>query len=194
MKVSELLEHRTPHKLSSAEIESLPEPSARNMNDRYRVGSVPFDNVKGMGAVPNNQEVDYLGFAVEMSPTDFLKLAARADRGDTAEEINRLLKDGAALGAPYLSITYNAKEFGQGDQLRVEVVGHEGRARALAFHNREGSAKLPVHIFLKGGMRAHDLSERFFEELRKIGMVPERLDVHPLKVPMGRIFWMGKTL
>lgn len=200
MKVCELLESLTSEavkraKLTKSEIDALPAPDARNINDRYRVGSVAFDMQKGLGAVPNNQEVDYLGFAMEIPASDFTKFALKADRSDSASAIEKLIKEeNCSLGAPFLNVTYNVKEFGQGEPLKVEVVGHEGRARALAFHSIEGSTKLPVHVFVKYNIRAHDLDERFFEELRKVGMVPEKTNIKPMKLNIGRIFWMGKIL
>lgn len=194
MKLQDLFEERKLPKLTKSALEALPEPNARNIKDRYRVGSVAFDNVSGMGAVPNNQEVDYLGFAIEMTPAMFLKFAAHGNRSETAEQIAGLIKEGVPLGAPFLSITFNFKEFEQGEPLLVEVVGHEGRARMNAIHIVEGNVKVPVHFFLKNSLRAHHLNEKFFVALRDIGMVPERLSTKPFKVETGRIFWMGKTL
>lgn len=194
MKVYELLIEDKHPKLTKAEMNNLPAPDAKNIKDRYKVESVAFDNVKGMGAVPYNQEVDYMGFAMELTPATFLKFAAYDDRSDDAARIVKQIQEGTSIGAPYLWLELNYKEYQQGKPLFATVEGHEGRARMTAIHDLVGDVKVPVHVFLRGGLRAHSLSEKFFSDLRDGGMVPENTNVQPIKAHIGRIFWMGKTL
>lgn len=180
-------------KLTQSSFDALSEPTAKNINDRYRVGAVAFDNAKGFGAVPNNQEIDYLGFAVELSPVDFLRLAAHADKGEDAEKIAELIRNKAPIGAPFLTIKADLKAFKNGGPLEVEVVGHEGRGRMRAAHEVNGEEKIPVHVFLKN-LRAHDLDEKFFKTFREMKLAPEGVEVAPIKIHFGKIFWRGKTL
>ncbi len=194
MKLQELHEAQETKKLSQAAFDALSEPNAKNIKDRYKVGAVAFDNAKGLGAVPNNQEVDYLGFAVELSPADFLRLAAHKDRGEDAEKIEELIRSKAPIGAPFLNVKVDLKAFRDGGPLEVEIVGHEGRGRMQAAHAVNGEEKIPVHVFVKGNVRAHDLDEKFFKSFREIKMAPEGVKVAPIKAHFGKIFWMGKTL
>lgn len=195
MKVRELFETFDYKNLSETEFEHLSAPDAKNVDDRYKVGKVAFDNKDGMGAVPNNQEIKYFGFAMTITPSEFLELAAQGYRGDAAAKIAEHIKDRIPIGAPFLQFRYNEKEFGQGEPLRVEVVGHEGRARMTAIRMVNGDTeRIPVHVMPRGETRARHLDEKFFSALRKIGMVPEKTYKDPKHVNIGRIFWMGKTI
>lgn len=63
-----------------------------------------IDNVNGLGAVPNNMNVDYLGLRVEMLPDTFLKLAAPLTEYVSSEHIQSHLSDGGRVGSPFLDI------------------------------------------------------------------------------------------
>jgi len=65
-----------------------------------------IDNATGIGAVPINQNVDYLGLKVKMSPSIFLKLAASLKRNQagSADYIKQQLQQGAKIGVPWLQI------------------------------------------------------------------------------------------
>lgn len=63
-----------------------------------------IDNVNGLGSVPNNMDVDYLGLRVEMLPDTFLKLAAPLTEYVSTEHIQSHLSDGGRVGSPYLDI------------------------------------------------------------------------------------------
>ena len=195
MKVRELFETHDYKNLSETEFDHLSAPDAKNIADRYKVGKVAFDNKDGLGAVPNNQEINYFGFTINITPSEFLDFAAHGDRGATAEKIVNLIKDRTPVGAPFLQIKYNEKAFGQGEPLRVEIVGHEGRARMTAIRIVNGdSGKIPVHVMPRGETRARHLDDKFFAALRKVGMVPEKSYGDPKHLDIGKIFWMGKTL
>jgi len=166
LKVRELFETFDYKNLSETEFDHLSAPDAANVNDRYKVGKVAFDNEKGMGATPNNANIHYLGFVINITPSEFLNLAAHGDRSGTAEQIVSKIKDRTPIGAPFLVIKYNEKAFGQGEPLHVEIVGHEGRARMTAIRMVNGdSTKIPVHMMGRGELRARHLGEHFFSEL-----------------------------
>jgi hypothetical protein len=105
---------------------------------------VNIDNRKGMGAVSNNQEIDYFGLRVQMKPSTFLDLAAKTNSKPT-EEMLQYIKNGGAIGAPFLI-------FEVPDEMSdsPKVIGHEGRHRMMAVKEIEGDKPIEVHIFPKG--------------------------------------------
>lgn len=141
---------------------------ARDFIDEYKV-----DNVKGLGAVPNNQEVDYFGMRVLMKPSMFLKLATKLEMPVSVDYIEKHLKDGGALGSPFLSVII-PPEWDDGDFSKfAEVSSHEGRNRMMAIQKVEGDEPVEVHIFPRNGLRARDLTPEFVKALNR-GLVAER--------------------
>lgn len=183
MKIQDLLENEHP---------MLQPPNAQNIDKTYRVGKVNFDCQHGLGAVPFNQEVKYMGFVMMITPNTFLSLAAHGDRDDTAQELTQKILEGTPLGPPFLDIKVNP-EFYDGQPLKVKVTGHEGRGRMGAILKVNGNQPVPVHMFLKGGDRARHLSPEFFTQLRQIGIIPEKWS-DPEHINIGQIFWNGQTL
>jgi hypothetical protein len=197
MKLLELFESAS--QLSQEAFESLPSPSPKNVDFRFKVGNVAFDNENGMGATPNNANVNYLGFTIMMTPADFLAYALPGQRKEKAKELASLMKKHVPIGAPFLTLDINLEKFESGEEpLRVVVDGHEGRARTLAIEMLNGAAeKFPVNIFPRN-LRARHLNEKFFEVLREVGMVPESesrsSSAKPKKSNFGKIFWAGKEV
>jgi hypothetical protein len=195
VKVRELFENFDPKALSETEFDHLPAPNADNINDRYKVGKVAFDNKDGLGAVPNNQEVKYFGFVMMISPSEFLEHAAPDPApAARAKRLHDLIVARTPIGAPFLNIKYNEAAFKKGESLKVQVVGHDGRGRMHAIQSLDGNTKIPVHVVPRGELRARHLDEKFFAELRKVGMVPEKQYGDPKPLDIGKIYWMGKTL
>jgi hypothetical protein len=194
VKVAELFEHEY-KPLSEIEFEHLPAPNPKNINDRFKVGNVAYDNIHGMGAVPNNSEVNYFGFTIFITPAVFLRFAAAGDRGDVPTQIAQKIKAHYPIGTPFLNFDFNEKAFGQGEPLVMKIIGHEGRARMKAIEMVNGDlGKVPVHVLARGELRARHLNEKFFEALRDRGAVPEKGAGHISDLHIGKIFWMGKEL
>jgi hypothetical protein len=184
-------------KLTQADFNALPGPSAGNVEDRFKVGQVAFDNVNGLGNTPNGQNVVYLGFAAEMKPADFLNLATIADRSEDAKRFARFIGERVPFASPFLELAYNEKEWEEGKPLRAEVKGHEGRGRMVAFDEVNGSnTMIPVAFILRNGGRARDLSPEFFKALRSNGIVQQDGGkiATPTPIKLGKIFWNGQTL
>lgn len=120
---------------------------------------VNIDNIKGAGAVPNNQDVDYFGMRVMMKPSTFLALASPLS-GDHNKELEQYIKDGGAIGAPFLSISY-PPEWEEGDfsSQPAKVVGHEGRNRMHSVLAAEGDAPIETHLFFGSGTRSRHLTD-----------------------------------
>lgn len=55
----------------------------------HNLDEVTIDNLKGLGNVPNNDNIDYLGLRVQMKPSVFLKLAAHLPR-DQATSVDHI--------------------------------------------------------------------------------------------------------
>ena len=175
------------------EWKALTPPTGKNYDDAFRIGLIAFDQKRGLGQTPNNQEVDYLGFGMELYPQEFLLLAHHADRSESAAELERQALDRVPFGSPMLYIKVDMDALEKGGRLNAKVTGHEGRARTWAFRMAEGDEYLPVHVILRDGLRARDLSPEFFEALRKEGITAEG-GGKPRKVQIGRVFWKGAEL
>lgn len=125
---------------------------------------VVIDNVNGMGAVGDNQNVDYLGLRVLMKPSVFLELAERRHFfARSASSIADKIGDGEAIGSPFLSVKVDE----EGDQ-PAEVMNHEGRNRMVAVKELEGDDPIEVHIFLAQGMRRRHLTDAKLRDMQRI--------------------------
>lgn len=167
-------------------------PNAQNIDKAYQVGKVKFDCEHGLGAVPNNQDVKYLGFVMMIAPSIFLSLAGQGDREHTAQALAQEILKGTSLGPPFLDINVNP-EFYEGAPLKVKITGHEGRGRMGAIIQVNGDIPVPVHMILRGGDRARHLSPEFFTQLKDVGIIPEK-GYNPRNIYIGKIFWDGQTL
>ena len=131
-----------------------------------------IDNKKGWGAIPNNQEVDYLGLRVKMSPRTFINLAAPLDREPSDDIINHI-KNGGKIGSPFLDIEI-PENWENGDlSMPAKVVGHEGRNRMLAIAKAIGNNPIEVHLFFRHGLRNRHITDDFKKMLNR-GLVKQR--------------------
>lgn len=134
----------------------------------YRIGDVTFSAENGLGSVPFNQSVWYHGLVGMMKPSTFLKLAHEG--GTTPKRIFGIVKlmwEGYALGPPFLDIKLTPVNNDEDSPLIAKVVGHEGRHRMKAIMEVEGDVPVPVHLFLKDGLRNRDLTARMYETLKQ---------------------------
>ncbi|CAB4241807.1 hypothetical protein UFOVP71_345 [uncultured Caudovirales phage] len=135
------------------------------------VNEAVIDNVKGAGAVPNNQDVDYFGLRVKMKPSTFLKLAAPLGREHSAE-LEQYIANGGAIGAPFLDIAV-PPEWDDNDFTKsAQIKGHEGRNRMTAILKLEGDKPIETHLFVKY-YRNRDLTPPFVEKLNS-GLYAEK--------------------
>ena len=131
-----------------------------------------IDNVKGWGAVPNNQEVDYLGLRVTMTPKNFVDLAAPLST-EPSDQILQHLKQGGAIGAPFLIIKI-PESWEDGDfSMPATVVGHEGRNRMIAVAKVFGNNPVETHLFFSQGLRNRHITDDFKKHLNR-GLVKEK--------------------
>jgi len=151
------------------------------------ITEVTIDNVKGAGAVPYNQEIDYFGLRVKMKPSIFLKLALPLGQPHSAE-LEKYIADGGAIGSPFLEIKI-PPEWDDGDFSKfAQVASHEGRNRITAVKKLEGDEPIEVHLIPRGGLRARDLTAEFVEKMQE-GMYAEK-STHLVS---GPLFVSGST-
>ena len=131
-----------------------------------RLSEYKVDNVEGLGSVPYNQNVDYMGLRVMMKPSTFLKLALPLKEPRSVDHIVNHLQQGGALGAPFLDIDIPS-DWEQDDFTRpAKITGHEGRNRMIAVQKLEGDDPVEVHLLLKNGWRARHLTPNIIKELQ----------------------------
>lgn len=111
----------------------------------------------GIGAVPDNRQVDYLGVKVMMKPSMFLRVASplKPEQGwETADYLADQLQKGKSLGNPFLEVIVPTDEV-KGDGT-WQVKGHEGRHRMMAIYSLHGDVPVEVHLFFAFGYRGRD--------------------------------------
>lgn len=135
-----------------------------------------FDDKKGLGAVPNNLNVDYLGLRVEMLPKTFLSLAKKSDTLKSKEFIKNHILNGGKIGHPFLIIKV-PYEWEENDFTNIpKVVGHEGRNRVSAILDIFGNLPIEVHLFFMG-FRNRDINENWINTMKHEGIVSENGEV-----------------
>ena len=124
---------------------------------------VEIDNRDGWGAVPWNQEVDYRGLRVKMKPSVFINLAASRNGEPPVPKVVQYVKDGGAIGAPFLQIFVD-----EDDSQIPEVRGHEGRSRMAAILEVYGDIPVEVHLFFQGKVnRNRHITPEFVEKIQR---------------------------
>jgi len=131
-----------------------------------RLSEYKVDNVEGLGSVPYNQNVDYFGLRVMMKPSTFLNLALPLKEPRSVEHIMQHMKNGGALGAPFLDVKIPADWEDDDFTQPASISGHEGRNRMLAIQELEGDDPVEVHLLLKNGWRARHLTPDMIKELQ----------------------------
>jgi|APSaa5957512622_1039677.scaffolds.fasta_scaffold28825_3 hypothetical protein len=137
----------------------------------FRIGPVVFDPEHGIGNVPINSNVNYLGFVVWMRPSDYLALnpPLHDDGKDNAYRwiLQQVIK-GKPIAPPWIDVKivpdarmeYEADNPARttGEPTRLKVIGHEGRHRMTIVMDLCGDDVLvPVPVFMPK-WRARDLS------------------------------------
>jgi hypothetical protein len=146
------------------------------------------DNKNGWGAVPNNQEIDYLGLRVSMTPETFIKLASPLG-SEPSEKIVQHIAQGGKIGSPFLSIEI-PESWMDGDlSMPARVAGHEGRNRMLAVAKVLGNTPIEVHLFFSQGLRNRHITDDFKKVLNK-GLVKEKSN----SIIKGPLFGLNESI
>lgn len=147
-----------------------------------KLREIKIDNETGIGQVPNNANVDYLGLRVLMKPSQFLKLAhdVMVPR-QSKEHIKAAIQGGAAIGAPFLNIDIPKKWQDNDMSIAAHVIGHEGRHRMMAVKELSGDIPLEVHLFFLGGIRNRHLKPEWIKNMQS-RLIPQWVNI-PLDGP-----------
>lgn len=160
---------------------------ALNMDSVQKSGGVGVSNTvkvsntrDGIGFVPNNDNVDYMGYRVKMIPSIFLKLAAPLDKDSAGslEYIKGQLKGGGSIASPWLKLDVPSGWFrGEDFNTPAKVIGHEGRNRMYAVKDLYGDVPIEVHLFFYGEVRNRDVTEEWLSSLNRslVSQTGERL-------------------
>jgi hypothetical protein len=118
-------------------------------------------DVKGIGGVPNQQEINYRGFIVNMTAEEFRKLVPPGNSGpNTITFVKDKISKGEPIAPPFLNVKWiPEKKYWQ-------VLNHEGRSRSDAISR---NVSIPVYIF-PSQMRARDLTD----EMKKAPFVKQK--------------------
>jgi hypothetical protein len=159
--------------------------------DDYRVGEVTFSAKDGLGSVPFNQSVYYHGFVVLMKPSMFLDIVLddEGHQDATAQKLVELVKDGYALGIPFLTVSTQPFEE---DGKAPKITGHEGRGRMKAVRLINGDEPVPVHVLLGGGMRSRDLTPDLIAALK--GRIQAERSPRVVNSPFEAMYVNGKAV
>lgn len=115
---------------------------------------INWNNESGMGSMPVNKDIDYLGFQIELSAEDFRDLVPKGRTSSDLTELKEKISSGKAVASPTLFADWNE------EKNRWEVTGHEGRSRTDAITELYGkNTMMPVHI-IPYKLRARDISEK----------------------------------
>lgn len=150
-----------------------------------QVGVVKFDQVRGYGSVPDNQNVDYKGFVVMMKPEAYLALAKAGVKKGSKERAEKIIIAGKPIGSPFLDVDFSG--------LTPRVVGHDGRHRMMAIEELQPNVAVPVHIFGANGLRAKNITSSQIEDFKTKALNEDKKLV-ALFPNFGSYFHMGKLV
>lgn len=173
----------------ASKLGDVPEWAPQHAEESYRIGDVTFSARDGLGSVPSNANVWYEGFVATMTPSTFLQLALddEGHQEPTSRELEALVKEGYAVGIPFLSIKFDE----EGNEL-PRITGHEGRGRMRMLRRVLGDIPVPVHFFLRDGLRSRDLTPEMTDEV-KLGLFAERSD-RLVRRPVVDVWVNGKKV
>lgn len=145
-----------------------------------------IDNKNGVGNVPNNQNVDYLGKRVLMLPSVFLNLTPGVDRPmKTYDFVQKHLRDGGKIASPFLIVEI-PEEWEDGNlAIPARIRGHEGRHRMMAVQSVLGDEPIEVHLFFAGGLRSRHIKPEWFEAIHARMVREKSKDI--VKGPLFRV-------
>jgi len=143
--------------------ETTPQPKKPGRIFAALTGYVKIDNKEGWGSVPWNQEIDYRGLRVKMKPSVFINLARSRNGEPPVHKVVQYIKDGGAIGAPFLQIYVD-----DDDSQIPEVRGHEGRSRMAGILEVHGDVPVETHLFFQGKVnRNRHITPEFVEKIQR---------------------------
>lgn len=98
-----------------------PLPSVSALESQFEFANIRYDQVKGLGAVPNNSNVHYKGFTIVMTAEHFLNLVPK--RVYPVDDLEQVMEMEYPIASPFLNVSF--------DNGKAQVYGHEGRDELL---------------------------------------------------------------
>lgn len=138
------------------------------------VNGVLFDRAYGMGNTPHGYDVDYFGFQVLMRPRTFMDLVSGANFRPNMTNLG-VIRDGVQNGQPIAPPFLNIDLF-EDPEIPPSVRGHEGRHRMTTILALVGDEPVPVHILLRSGGRARNISQDMIEKFRNGAYAEDEID------------------
>jgi len=128
-----------------------------------KVIPVFLDPENGIGQVPWNQNINYVGFVVYMTPSEFLRLNPSRSSGEESFQSLKdymLSQEELKIGPPFLQPRWDE------ESNRWIIKQHEGRGRMLVLNEYMPDEEIPVHVFPRGGLRSrHITDEMLFADM-----------------------------
>jgi len=121
-----------------------------------KVIPVFLDPENGIGQVPDNQNVNYKGFVVYMTPSEFLRLNPSRSSGEESFQSLKdymLSQEELKIGPPFLQPRWDE------ESNRWIIKQHEGRGRMLVLNEYMPDEEIPVHVFPRGGLRSRHITD-----------------------------------
>ncbi len=76
----------------------------------HEIDGIRYDSKHGIGAVPDNQNVHYMGHIVMMTPKEFLNLNPVRTSDHSITYLHHAIADGQAIGPPFISARYSPED------------------------------------------------------------------------------------
>jgi len=118
---------------------------------RFRHGGVVYDQVRGIGQIPDVENIEYLGFVALMKPSTYLKLCPPLNETTKSPTLLSAIREGKSVSMGYLAVDLSDDE--------LVVREQEGRNRAWIIRHLHGDEPIPVAFLLQGGDRARHVTE-----------------------------------
>lgn len=120
-----------------------------------------FDNMNGLGQVPDGRDVDYFGFQITMTPDEFLTQSPLIDPiPKNLAYIKAHMTLGGTLGSPFVKPEWS----GDLDKWIIGISDHEGRHRmAVIKELYGGDVEIPVHVLPQHDLWGRDINDAMRE-------------------------------
>lgn len=165
-------------KRTQDEIKALPDFSINVSEDAFKIKAkdiyVAIDNEKGIGEVPNNRNIRYLGVIALMDIDSLFNIIydVNSQVVESAKKMEHLIKEGYSIGNPFIDLNVDSILDEDSDLKHPVIIGHEGRARSLALKHL-GVKEIPVQVFLPGYRSRHIKNIEEFKDKLNEGVVKE---------------------
>lgn len=162
-----------------------------NYEGKHTVDGINYDSRDGLGAVPDNQNIEYKGFVTYMKAKDFISLNPARTEMRSVDHIKEVIKRGEPIGPPIMTVELQEGSSGTS----WVVIGHEGRGRAIAISQLHPEARIPVQLFPRHPereLRARHLTpDMMLNYVHSDERVPEHLRV---AVKLKESYWQGERV